>query len=92
MGIPVTTLCSDPCGDLASHQAIASKLGFFNTLCLLMGVINKADWLDNAGCCKFKHMCMQWVSDKGSHGMCGGDHPKVRFTYDASKKLSSPLP
>ena len=53
---------------------------------------HKVDSLDNAGCCKFKHMCMQWVSDKGSHGMCGGDHPKVRCTYDASKKLSSPLP
>ena len=34
-----TTVCSDPCGDLASRQAIASKSGKIYTLCLLMGVI-----------------------------------------------------
>ena len=34
-----TTMCSDPCGDIASLGAIASKLGEIYTLCFLMGVI-----------------------------------------------------
>ena len=32
------------------------------------------------GCCKFKHVCMHWVSDKGKGGMCEGDHPKYLCT------------
>ena len=44
------------------------------------------------GCCKFSHSCMQWVSDKGSRGMCGGDHAKVDCDYDAAKKRDAPLP
>ena len=35
-----TTMCSDPCGDIASLGAIASKLREIYTLCFLMGVID----------------------------------------------------
>ena len=48
--------------------------------------------MDRSGCCKYNHICMQWVSDKGPGGMCGGAHPKSKCTYDASKKLNQPLP
>ena len=48
--------------------------------------------LDATGCCKFSHTCMQWVSDKGSRGMCGGDHAKLHCDYDAAKKRDTPLP
>ena len=44
------------------------------------------------GCCKFSHTCMQWVSDKGSRGMCGGAHAKIDCDYDAAKKRDTPLP
>ena len=47
--------------------------------------------LDAAGCCKYSHKCMQWVSDKGPGGMCGGNHRKTECDYDESKKLSSAL-
>jgi hypothetical protein len=52
---------------------------------------HKANALDADGCCKFAHICMQWVSDKGPRGMCGGDHPKAECTYDTAKKLDKPL-
>ena len=44
------------------------------------------------GCCKFSHTCMQWVSDKGPRGMCGGNHAKIDCDYDAAKKRDTPLP
>ena len=53
---------------------------------------HQAKHLDANGCCKFNHFCMQWVSDKGPRGMCGGSHPKADCPYDASKKLDKPLP
>ena len=53
---------------------------------------HQAKHLDDNGCCKFNHFCMQWVSDKGPRGMCGGSHPKADCTYDAAKKLDKPLP
>ena len=28
------------------------------------------------GTCKFRHVCMQWVTGKGAGGCCEGDHPK----------------
>ena len=46
--------------------------------------------LDADGACKFNHVCMQWVSDKGPRGICGGKHPKGQCTYDAALKLDGP--
>ena len=31
--------------------------------------------LDANGFCRFRHVCNQWVSDKGKYGRCLGDHP-----------------
>ena len=28
------------------------------------------------GTCKFRHVCIQWVTGKGAGGMCEGNHPK----------------
>lgn len=47
--------------------------------------------LDSTGVCKFKHACMQWVSDKGAGGMCGGPHRKKDCDYDKDKKLDKSL-
>ena len=49
-----------------------------------------ANSLDHDGTCKFNHICMQWVSDKGPRGICGGKHTKGECTYDAGKKLDGP--
>ena len=32
------------------------------------------------GTCRFAHVCMQWVSDKGPGGICRGNHPKSKCT------------
>ena len=42
------------------------------------------------GTCKFNHVCMQWVTDKGPRGMCGGDHPMGKCDYDAAKRCDQP--
>ena len=42
------------------------------------------------GCCKFKHVCMQWVSDKGTAGVCEGNHPK--YECKNPNKCASSLP
>lgn len=55
------------------------------------GTKHLAKHLDATGCCKFNHICMQWVSDKGPGGMCGGNHPKKNCTYDPAKKLDKKL-
>ena len=55
-----------------------------------LGQKHQAKHLDDTGCCKFNHVCMQWVSDKGPRGMCLGNHAKKDCTYDASKKLDRP--
>ena len=47
--------------------------------------------LDETGRCRYNHTCMQWVSDKGPGGMCGGSHPKIRCDYDPAKRLEQPL-
>ena len=46
--------------------------------------------LDADGTCRFNHVCMQWVDDKGPRGICGGAHPKGECTYDAKHKLDGP--
>ena len=50
------------------------------------------DSLLQDGTCKFNHICMQWVTDKGPRGVCGGDHCKVECSYDSSKTRDSPQP
>ena len=47
--------------------------------------------LDEAGCCQYNHVCMQWVSDKGPGGMCLGKHRKSDCDYDPAKKLAKEL-
>ena len=32
------------------------------------------------GTCKFRHVCIQWVTGKGAGGMCEGNHPKYACT------------
>jgi len=46
--------------------------------------------LDANGTCLFNHKCNQFVSDKGPHGVCAGDHARQQCSYDAAKKLSKP--
>ena len=43
--------------------------------------------LDSQGKCVFNHACDQWVTDKGTAGVCGGAHPRCDgCSYDESKK------
>lgn len=48
--------------------------------------------LDAKGCCKFNHVCNQYVDDKGPGGQCLGNHPRTACTYDAAHKRDTPLP
>ena len=53
------------------------------------GTDHTAAQLDDAGNCRFKHACMQWVSDKGPAGQCLAttqSPPALR----SHKKLSQP--
>ena len=43
-----------------------------------LGTAHPARSLDDKGTCKHNHKCDHWVSDKGPHGTCGGDHPRSR--------------
>jgi len=54
------------------------------------GTEHGANSLDSDGTCRFNHICMQWVSDKGPRGICGGKHAKGECTYDVAKKLDGP--
>ena len=56
------------------------------------GTAHTSGSLDADGTCRFNHICMQWVSDKGPRGICGGKHSKSECTYDAKLKLDRPLP
>ena len=56
-----------------------------------LGQAHRASSLDDSGCCKWNHVCMQWVSDKGPGGICGGSHRKSECTYDPAKKLAAAL-
>ena len=53
---------------------------------------HRADVLSPDGGCRFNHICMQWVSDKGPRGICGGSHCKLECTYDPAKIRDTPLP
>ena len=48
-----------------------------------------ASCLNSKGGCKFNHICDHWVSDKGTKGTCGGDHPRVSCTN--ANKCDSPV-
>ena len=48
--------------------------------------------LDDSGCCKFAHVCNQWVDDKGPGGMCMGKHKRSACDYDAAHKIDKALP
>jgi len=39
------------------------------------------------GTCKFRHVCMQWVTDKGPKGTCDGDHGMYACTNPAFSKV-----
>ena len=54
------------------------------------GTEHSANSLDADGTCRFNHVCMQWVADKGPRGICGGNHVKGECTYDAKLKLDGP--
>ena len=47
--------------------------------------------VDANGRCRYKHACMQWVTDKGKDGQCLGDHQMPFCTYDPAKKCDSPV-
>ena len=43
------------------------------------------------GTCKFNHICMQWVTDKGPRGICGGAHPwGSKCDYPSDKRCEKP--
>ena len=56
------------------------------------GTKHRANALDDSGCCKFAHVCNQWVDDKGPSGMCFGKHKKSECDYDPAHKIDKPLP
>ena len=39
--------------------------------------------------CMYKHVCNQWVTDKGKNGQCHGSHKRDACTYDAAKKCAA---
>ena len=39
--------------------------------------------------CTYKHVCNQWVTDKGKNGQCHGSHKRDACTYDATKKCAA---
>ena len=41
------------------------------------------------GVCQYKHVCNQWVTDKGKNGQCHGSHKRADCTYDAAKKCAA---
>ena len=47
--------------------------------------------LDASGCCKYAHLCNQWVDDKGPKGMCMEEHKKPKCTYDPKHKCAAPV-
>ena len=86
-------------GGSGGDKAITTWNGKFTAtseqLCVAFnyGRTHEAKSLDpKTGTCKYNHVCMQWVNDKGSGGMCRGNHPKIECTYDASKKIKEALP
>ena len=55
-----------------------------------LGKSHPASCLDASGTCLHKHVCMQYVTDKGPGGQCLGKHPRTECTYPADKRCSSP--
>jgi hypothetical protein len=49
--------------------------------------------LKSDGTCVFNHKCNQFVSDKGTAGVCFGEHARSKgCTYDNDKKVNKPAP
>ena len=45
--------------------------------------------VDANGRCKFRHVCDQFVADKGPGGRCGGDHARCAgCDYDSAQKVA----
>jgi hypothetical protein len=55
-----------------------------------LGKPHSSSQLAGDGTCRFSHVCMQWVSDKGPGGQCRGAHEKSKCNYAADKKLDRP--
>ena len=47
--------------------------------------------VDRNGRCKHRHVCNQFVTDKGKGGRCEGHHPRFECDYDASKRCKNPV-
>ena len=56
-----------------------------------LGKPHLAKHVDDAGFCRFKHACDQYVTDKGPAGQCLGAHKRKDCDYDPSKKSSKPV-
>ena len=56
-----------------------------------LGKPHSASQLATDGTCRYAHVCMQWVSDKGPGGQCRGAHKKSECPYAADKKVDKPL-
>ena len=39
--------------------------------------------------CQYKHVCNQWVTDRGKNGQCHGSHKRDACTYDPTKKCAA---
>jgi hypothetical protein len=56
-----------------------------------LGKPHSSSQLATDGTCRYAHICMQWVSDKGPGGQCRGAHKKSECPYAADKKVDKPL-
>jgi hypothetical protein len=58
------------------------------------GGVHQPNVLDKSGTCVFRHICNQYVDDKGAGGMCEGAHSRIcgPCDYDTAHVRSTPLP
>ena len=56
------------------------------------GGTHNAGILDRNGACVFRHVCNGWVDDKGSGGMCEGNHGRITGPCDNVHKCATCLP
>jgi len=54
--------------------------------------VHKKANVDRAGHCIFRHVCNQFVDDKGPAGVCGGAHSRQVCTYDKAHHRATALP
>ena len=55
-----------------------------------LGKPHQAKHVDESGCCRFRHACDQFVSDKGPGGQCLGAHKRKDCDYDVTKRVVKP--